>query len=169
MAHTPDILNSLAGTHPPKPVAKKLDLTVNGSGTPVNVAVSVDDFTYIVRLIWKFEFADLSVEWTNFGAGNALANGINIYYHDANIFPAAIKSNSDFFDYGYDVNLQSDGAATPGNVLSSRWSFNKWVPNGLGMWNAEAFAVRVSDDLRTATRTDITSLFCIVEGWKAHE
>lgn len=169
MSHIPNIKEALSGLNPGLPVAKKLNLTVNGSGTPVLVAASTDDFTYISRLIWKFEFADLSVEWTNFGAGNALTNGLNVFYHETNIFPAAIKSNSDFFDYGYDVNLVKDGAATPGNVLSARWSFDKWVPHGLGMWNSEAFAIQVSDDLRTVTRTDITSLFCIVEGWKAHD
>lgn len=168
MSHNPDIQGALNGTHPALPIAKKLDLTVNGSGTPVSVSVSVDDYTYITRLIWKFEFADNTIEWTNFGAGSALTNGINVFYHQSNIFPQAIKSNSDFFDYGYDVNLQKDGAATPGNVLSARWSFDKWVPHGLGMWNSEAFSIQIADDLRTVTRTDITSLFCIIEGWKSH-
>ena len=162
------IKGAIAGTHPGIPVIERLDLTVNGSGTPIFVEATQDKFTFIVRIIWKLQFTTNSMEWTKFDDSTALANGIQVIYHSEDLLPIPVKNNADFHDYGYDVSLQADGATTKGNVLSSRWTFSKWVPNGLGMWNAENFGILVSDDLRIVTRTAMTEFVAVVEGWKQH-
>jgi hypothetical protein len=153
----------LSGHNPPIPAIQVLNLDVDGDPS-VFVGVTPANFDVITRVILVMRFAGASVLWSNIANDTALTNGFQLSY-DGSAFGPLIKDNGDFFDVGYDVNLNSDGAGTPNHVLAARWTFEKFTPHGLALWDGQTFGFDVNDDM--TAKTTITSLEAIVEGWLA--
>jgi len=144
-----------------------LDLKVDGDPA-VEVNVPANTFDMITRVVVSLRFADAAVEWDKFAnEASALTNGWFLHHDGQAMFEASpIKDNGDFYNIGFDVNLVADGAGTPNQVLTARWSFDKMSPWGLPAWSGEIFGATVQDDM-TVLAT-IGELEVFVQGWVAH-
>lgn len=158
------ITNSLKGTHPVTPVITELNIRINGT-TPTLVTVPVDAYTYISRVIPIMRFLTNTVDWAKFGNDTALATGIQMKYNGTDL-GHSIKANYDLFDNGYDITIVSDDKNPKSNIISARWSFDKWTPYGLAMWHSQTFGFLVSNDILAAT--SILDLHMHVQGWKVN-
>jgi hypothetical protein len=163
------ISDTIKGTSASIPKFETLDLLVNGS-TPVLVKV-LEDFTYISRVILTMRFPTSTLSYSEFGEDTALTNGFYMQYSGATHTTlmgddAPLKDNGGFFRFGYDVVIQSDAVATPNKILSARWSFDKWNPHGLGMWDGEEFGFVIRDNMTALT--SVSELLATVQGWLAH-
>ena len=158
--------DSMSGSAAALPVMETLDLLVDGAPA-VNVPVA-GDYDYIARVIMTLRFDTSTLTWTEFGDETALTNGFFMVYNGINLgVDATVKNNGDLFRYGYDVNIEADQVAVANRVVSARWSFNKWTPHGLGMWDAkDSFWFRIQDDMTALTTVD--ELSATIQGWKAH-
>jgi len=153
----------LSGTQGAIPVWENLDLIVDGSEVATTVYTQ-KSYTYIERIIWLLYFESSTVDWELFGGDTALTSGINIVYNGSILtLDHAIKSNEDFHVWGFDVTIQSDDKTPKGNVVSSRWTFSKSVPNGLSMWDGETFGFLISEDITALTSLD--EFHVAVQGW----
>lgn len=147
------------------PVFETLDLLVDGSPA-VFVEVS-STFDFISRVIMTMRFPTSTLSYLEFGEDTALTNGFYMSYNGTTIGDLdPVKNNGDFFRFGYDVAIASDAVATPNKILSARWSFNKWNPHGLAMWDQEDFGFYVQDDMTALTT--VSELKATVQGWRAH-
>jgi hypothetical protein len=143
-----------------------LDCDVDGDPA-VNVAVPVNTFDMITRVIVNLRFATAVVDWSKFGNDTALSTGWYLYYDDSPLFiSTTIKDNGDLFNIGFDVALVADQVATPNQVLTARWSFDKMSPWGLATWSGETFGATIQDDIAALASIDSFEIF--VEGWEAH-
>ena len=158
--------DSILGVAAALPVMETIDLLVDG--VPTVVIPATGDYTYIARIIMTLRFDTSTLTWIEFGDETALTNGFFMRYNGINLgLTASVKNNGDFFRYGYDVNLEADAVAVPNQVLSARWSFNKWTPHGLGMWDVtDSFAFVIQDDMTALTTID--ELTATIQGWKEH-
>ena len=93
--------------------------------------------------------------------GGALTNGINFNYDGELMLSDPIKINSQFSKYAYDSETVIDGTGTKQIFLSSRLSFNKFIPGGLAMGEGHSFSVILGDDL-SSLGIEATLTF---EGW----
>ena len=158
------ISDTIKGTSASIPVYETLDLLVDS--TPAVFVSVTESFSYISRVIMTMRFPSSTLSYSEFGNETALTNGFYMDYNGAVIGDVPIKDNGDYYRFGYDVAIASDAVATPNKVLSARWSFNKWSPHGLGMWDGETFGFYVQDDMTALTTVD--SLYATVQGWLAH-
>lgn len=147
------------------PVWETLDLDVDG--VPSTIVYAQLDYTFIVRIIWNLHFAILALDWEQFAGDTALTTGIHVYYNGIVMTDLSIKSNSDFHTWGYDVVAQSDEKSPKNRVISSRWTFSKSVPNGLGMWDGETFGIQINDDI--SALATVAKFNVAVEGWRTPE
>lgn len=159
--------DGISGASPTLPVMETLDLLVDGGTTDV-VVPAAGDYTFIARVIITLRFDTSTLTWTEFGDETALTDGFYMTYNGVNLgLTASVKNNGDLFRFGYDVNIAEDQVAVANRVVSARWSFNKWMPHGLGMfYGDDAFAFVVQDDMTALTTVD--ELSATIQGWKAH-
>ena len=107
-----------------------INMNVNGSVTPQEFKVTAadDELLEIKRLIF-FVRDDRGFDAAGFGAGVALANGIEIYKEFDNgdtinlMTQKSIKTNCDFAAYCYDVTLWEFGLGD--EFLAARYTFTK--------------------------------------------
>ena len=146
------------------PIVETLDLKVDGSSTVfVNISYA---FSYVARIIWQFEFFDLLINWEGFDSGSALSNGINVFYNDISVIGQVIKTNAGFSRSSYDVSLQRDDRNPNANILSSRYSFDKFIPGGLQITDTKTLSFQIMDDL--LTRSAIIQFQVTAEGYQVH-
>lgn len=166
MATSGLVRNYLKGANTALPVWEKVNLLVNGS-TPVTLNLT-KTFHVVQRLIWHIRWSGASVSWTNFAGDAALTNGLDVLVGGVSLLGETIKDNEQFFEYGYDVVVNSDGGGTPGRVLTARWSFFKSAPQGLWHFDDEyKLQFKVSDNMTALTTPD--EVVVVVQGYRAHD
>lgn len=129
------------------PVWDDLDLLV-ASGVLV---ASVKSFEFISRMIWNLDFKANTLNITKFGDDDALPYGLTLEYDGVALNDDPIKTNADFYQYGYDVAIANDEVGQKNRVLSARWTFEKYAPNGLAMWGEQTFGIRANGDMTGLT------------------
>lgn len=139
----------------------QIDLQVDGS-TPVNVSVDMSKFSFVRRCIIRLKFQDNALDWDIFSSGSILANGIQFFNNDNDIAPV-MKTNADLGLPAYDIEDKKDDSTPFGIVLLVRWTFTKAIPAGIRAFG-DTLHVKVSDDLRAITRTDIKAFTVMFEG-----
>jgi len=164
----PQQINALEGSS--VPIVEVLDLKIDGSASGGVFVNTTKEFLVISRVIWNLEFKDQSVDFTGFGSGNALTNGINVYYNDVSLLDNANISKNDDFGHGsYDISIHSDDqGANKDNILLSRWSFSKFVESstiaGLIRTSEKRLAFHIQDDLLSSSA--FIELTVTIEGYK---
>ena len=156
-----------SGRFPVQMVWEVLDLTVNGA-TPVTITPSKSVQLW-TRIIWHMVFDDDAIDVAVFaGETSTLTNGIQFYNYGNALLDDPIVANTDFFKYGYDVNILTDGRSPKRNILSSRWTFSKSTPAGIVKLGdvADDFYIIVSDDLRPVTLTTLLELKVTLQGYQ---
>lgn len=152
------------------PIVDVLDLIVDGSGAGgVNVSV-VKSFDVISRLVTHMEFLDNAVDFSGFGSGTALVNGLRLVVNFSNTESSflngdTINSNNELGHVGFDILRLSDDRNPKGQVILSRLSFDKFSPVGIDNRTGllSEFFVQVQDDL---TDGNVTHLEVSVEGYQ---
>jgi hypothetical protein len=119
-------------------------------------------FIFIERLIIYIKFASNTILFTTFGKEAALTNGIQLSYNDMDLLDEEWKDNSDFLLYAYDVRTDTDATGTKINILTSRFTFTKFTPNGIYMEGSNKLEIKIGDDL-SSSNTEVKLVF---EGWK---
>lgn len=147
------------------PVWETLNLAINGSATAVVPQKSV--YTW-ERMIWYMDWNADAVNWDLFGGeATALTNGMDIYIYGTKANDQPLKTNGDFFKYGYDVTVVQDTRSPKGSLLTARWSFNKYTPKGIVSFLPDTdFYIMVNDDQRIATLTSFHSIQVVLQGWQ---
>lgn len=151
----------LRGRHSPIPMCETFDLLVDGSSTPV-IITNQEEYTYVMRIIFVLYFTPPDMDWDLFGGDTALANGLELYYNEHNLFASPLKKNSDFHRYGFNVEYQVDEKNPHNIVLSVRCLFTEVLPLGLRMFDG-ILSIKVSDDLTALTT--VTAFDLIIQGW----
>ncbi len=140
-------------------------LSTNGDGTGTatlagNYASAAETFeladqtgvaeTVVTRLIVFVQ--DTGVfDAEGFGALSVLTNGITLNVTDSSgteifdLTPTAITSNSMWGMYAYDVDVKPWGVGD--EILLARWTFSKFIPDGLVLTDGEKLVATVNDDL----------------------
>lgn len=166
------LLGSLPGssTRIELPIVDVLELKVDGSGAGgVNVSL-VKSFDVISRLVTHMEFLDNAIDFTGFGSGAALANGIRLIINFSNTETSflngdTIQSNNQLGHVGFDIIRLADDRNPKGQVILSRLSFDKFSPVGIDNRTGllSEFFIQVQDDL---TDANTTHLEVSVEGYQ---
>lgn len=138
--------------------AGDIDLTVNGSVTPVDFLLTVPEgHTYLIVCLSANTLGN-PISATGFGGGVALTNGLQLGTTDAegvftDLIPQyPIKSNTDFAVHGADV---SSFLGSGTDSLQAHVDFPDCF-GGYRLLNAgESYTVRVRDDLSTYGQTTV--------------
>jgi hypothetical protein len=138
-------------------------LLVDGDPTPVLVNFNAT-FNTVERLIFSLRFTAATPAWLQFGGDTALTNGFDLLYNGVVLNPSRIQSNDDFSKYGYDADLRTDESGSNNHVIAVRWSFFKYMPNGLPMWHGESLGIRLYDDMTALA--SVSGLSCVAQGWR---
>lgn len=131
------------------PVVEEIDLLVDGSITPQHFTPN-DSVTVWMRGMWVVEFIDNSLNFSGWGAGNTLVNGTALRYDSINLITENITMLHQLGHESYDFDVKSDDKNPKGNHITSRYSFWKYVPDGLFM-NGHTLTLIVSDNQTAAT------------------
>lgn len=141
------------------PVIEHLSLDVDGSAGAIEV-VPQKNYKRISRIIFHLEWLAAQIIFTNFMAGSALTNGLNLLYEGRELLNVPIKTITGFSEYAYDTRVTQDGSGTKVNQLVSRLSFTKFTNDqGLVIDSRRTFKFTVSDNLSG------TAIHVVVEGW----
>ena len=164
-----------------EPIVQLLSTNGDGTGTTDMAADYSDDpgagatdFTitdpadrdlYISRLI-VYLVDGVNIDADGFGTGAALTNGVVLSIKDsadavlATLTPAPIKTNAQWGQLAYDVDLKSWG--TGNEVIAARWTFTKFLTDTGGstplvLADGQKLAATVNDDLSGLVAFSITA------------
>ena len=131
-------------------------------GLVVPTTYSVDlPFHYVDRVIIDFRYETASESFVLFGVDAALTDGIQIKYNNTILFD--MKSTADLGEFSYDIADLEDDAATKFHTIHSRYSFNKFAPEGLRVLHAsDVLQLIIQEDLSGGGNDSLTFTF---EGW----
>ncbi len=147
------------------PVAEVVDLLINGS-IPILINVT-RDFLFITVLIWTMDFVANTFKFTDFAAGNPLANGIQVLHEGTSILGnGAITTNEKFAHTSFDLQILTDEAGVKNRILLARWNIvNAVPPDGIRFVNNQSFQFLIEDDL-TAVGLAITDFTVTIAGFR---
>lgn len=151
-------------------VFEKIDLKVDGSGNGgANVSLT-NTFGVISRIVTRLLFSTNTFNINEFGSDPALINGTKLFvtFRGSTVDILgnnSIKKNSDFGQFGFDVDLIVDERSPKDYMLMSRLSFNKFVPSGLDNRSGDInnLFFQVNDDLTNGSSTEYSVVF---EGYR---
>ncbi|MHA2010529.1 MAG: hypothetical protein ACW980_24715 [Promethearchaeota archaeon] len=145
-----------------EPLVEILDLDVDGS-TAVFVNIS-KGFDFVKRIIWNLDFATNAFETGKFADDTALTNGINIYYNDVSILDDDnITNNAKFSHTSYDIAIITSDKNPKERLLVSRWSFDKFTPEGLKINSDRTLAFHIQDNISALASVDVFQV--TIEGY----
>lgn len=148
------------------PVVEAFNLKVDGSITPQHFTPN-ETFLYLERVIWTLHFTDNAIDYDLWGSGAALTNGTAMFYDAISLLPFNITNIHEFGHASYDFNVFRDEKNPKDNHITSRYSFNKFVPPGLFM-PGHTFTVIVQDNI-TAAANDIDMFDLTLEGYSVED
>lgn len=136
-------------------ITEELDLTVDGSSSPVYVNVT-KEFTYIRELLWHLDWVNNSVRYEEFADTGALVNGTNIHLNGVQLYDTNITDNDGFSHKCFNVRIDSDDAQpNKGQALTACYDFTSYLSEGLYMFN-NTFGVVIFDDLTALDEFTVT-------------
>lgn len=148
-----------------KPVWDEIDLLVDG--TLPRELLFKETFSTVERVILGLEFSGTTQNWQRFGGGSPLVNGFDLIYEGLIVNPKRIKKNKDLAKYGFDADFKLVTSTLSNNLLIAKWSFFKYMPNGLPMWHNERLGIRIHDDMTQLST--IKRFWIVAQGWKGQK
>ncbi len=144
----------------PIPVVEEIDLKVTAGEISLK-----KDINCISRILFTIVFPTNTLLYTTFGVDAALTNGINIRYLKELLFDHGIRTNGEFMEFAYDINILTDATAVKINYLTARLSFFKFTKDDLGLKidSRRKFFLVVGDNLSGSSNTRIIAN---VQGWR---
>lgn len=146
------------------PLVETLDLRVDGSITPVTVALT-KDYDYVGSLVFGLGYTDPAYVASEFAKGPALTNGTCMMVNNALFLDFNFTQNNDFGKIAYDMTVLHDDEDPEDTHIHARFNFDLFCPGGLAISSDTSLFFLVQDDL-TAAALAIVTFVVIVEGYQ---
>lgn len=132
------------------PITETLDLKVDGSSVVQYLNQTPDTFSYIYRVIWSLHWQNNALDYDDFGnLNNGLPNGVQLLYDQVPL--NGIISNIHHFAHtAYDLSISTDDKNPVDNHLSSRLSFDKFIPGGLDVRDNQNLTFAIQDEINAS-------------------
>ncbi len=130
------------------PIVETLSLVQSGTLTTPYIANVSSDFDFVTKMNWIIVFADAQMDWTSFGSGSALTNGIYIKYGSTSLNGNQnLTNNYELMTLAFNAHYFQDDIAPKDNIIWIQHLLTSFSPEGIDHRGKDKIQIYIQDDL----------------------